>query len=64
MERYIPVWSWSIDMCKFLQMISICYLAVHPAQRAEPDLINRGGKPALHMGAFVGDQLVGPLVAR
>ena len=43
-------------MCKILQLISICYLAVHPTQRPEPDLINRGGKPVLHMGAFVDDQ--------
>ena len=64
MERYIAVWSWSIDMCKFLQMISICYLVVHPDQRLEPSLINPGGKPALHKGAFVGDPLEDPLVAR
>ena len=51
-------------MCKFPQMISICYLAVHPARRAETNLINPGGKPALRKGAFVGDQLVGLLVAR
>ena len=43
-------------MCKFPQMISICYLTVHPAQRLEPHLISRGGKRALHKGAFVGDQ--------
>jgi len=51
-------------MCKFLQMISICYLVVHPDQRPEPSLFNPGGKPALHKGAFVGDQLADLLVAR
>ena len=43
-------------MCKFLQMISICYLTVHPAQRLEPHLTSRGEKLALHKGAFVDDQ--------
>ena len=64
MERYIPVWSWSIDTYKILQLIPICYRAVHPAQRPEPQLINPGGKPALHKGAFEGGQLEGPQVAR
>jgi len=64
MERYIPVRWWSIAICKIQQLIPICYLAVHPAQRPEPQLINPGGKPALHKGAFEGGQLEGPQVAR
>lgn len=64
MERYIPIRSGSIAVGKILRLIPICYLTVHPAQLPEPHLISRGGKPALRKGAFEGDQLEDPQVAR
>ena len=55
-------------MCKILELIPICYLTVHPQKSTRPSpalmQFSRGGKPALHKGAFVGDPLEDPLVAR
>ena len=60
MKRYIPIWRRSIEICKILQLIPICYLTVHPQNSTRPSpalmQINRAGKPALRKGAFVGDQ--------
>ena len=68
MKRYIPIRRRSIEICKILQLIPICYLTVHPQNSTRPSpalmQINRAGKPALRTGASSLDQLVGPLVAR
>jgi hypothetical protein len=60
--------SWSIAVGIILRLIPICYLTLQAqnSNRLSPALmqINRGGKLVLHMGAFVGDQLVDPRVAR